>query len=574
MDLEASMLERIEGWVDPPSADEADDAEELARYLSDFLPEGRGQALEAEGKFPELELRAFAERGLTRRLAPPELGGCLEWSRAMRICARLAEHDLDVTLCLGGAVLGAIPVLVAGSAEQRARYFGPLLAGEMGGLALSEWEHGSDLLGIATRAVGEDEGGAECPPEQAVAFRLSGEKAPINNATRGRNLVVLARTSPGKGPDPFALSLFLIPADAEGLTPLPRFPSIGYRTMDLSGIRMEGARVPASALLGKVGEGFVLVRRSLEISRSGVATMAVGPHARILSLALAHARSRVLYGAPVAELGAARRLLTGIFARLVLSAAMARRASHAVAHFPGAARAHTSAAKLLCPSLLEESVHDAGTLLGARSLMEDLPFARLRRSAPVLAIFDGSSQLQLDELYRHAASWAPPGTLSPEEATSLGKALREPSARFDADAEDRAGLLARTGPAALLGAHEAHLAGAPLPRIAELVAMAAREARGHGQPVKHRVSELVAELQGIASLLDALSLSDGDAKEPLDAALALVLATRGARMAETLVILGRAMDSPALNDLAPSLLQLAAGRPDAEERAWRVVQTL
>jgi alkylation response protein AidB-like acyl-CoA dehydrogenase len=198
----------MERAIDPPSSDESAMLDAADAHFARTLPPGRGAELEARGEFPDAELRAFAREGFVREVVPAEEGGCLDWSRAMRLAARLSAHDLDVALCLGGAVLGGMPVLVAGDAAQRAQYFGALLAGEMGGLALSEWDHGSDLLAIGTCAEPLDATGASCAPKDAARFRVSGTKSPVNNGTRGANVVVLART--GAVGDPFGASLFLV----------------------------------------------------------------------------------------------------------------------------------------------------------------------------------------------------------------------------------------------------------------------------------------------------------------------------------------------------------------------------
>src|SRR4029079_15180855 len=110
-----------ERWVDPPAADEEGVLRALAEHLARVLPPGRVAELEARGEFPDAELRAFAREGFMRELVPADQGGALDGARAMRIAVRYAAHDLDVTLCLGGAVLGGMPVLVAGNAEHRAR---------------------------------------------------------------------------------------------------------------------------------------------------------------------------------------------------------------------------------------------------------------------------------------------------------------------------------------------------------------------------------------------------------------------------------------------------------------------
>lgn len=548
------LVDRVESWVDPLAADELEASARLGAFLEAELPPGRGAALEGAGAFPDRELRELARAGIARALVPEDQGGTLDWARAMRLASRFAAYDLDVTLCLGGTVLASIPILVAGTAAQRAQLFGPILAGEMAGLALSEWEHGSDLLGGSCRAEPAD-GAAEA---DASAFVLRGEKSPTNNGSRGANVVVLARTSDAK--DASSHTLFLLSRGTPGLEPHRRYDSLGYRTMDLSGVRLEGARVPRTAAVGGVGEGFVVARRSLEISRSGVATMALGAHAAAVSMALGHAATRNVYGAPIEALGGVRRLVANVTARLVVAAALVRRAARGIGAYGVAARAWSSAAKLVAPALLEQSVHDAGTILGARSLMNDLPFARLRRAAPVLAIFDGSSQLQLDELWRHAGGWRD-GASADDVRAALSR-LHDPARRpFVADAED-GGVLATTSPPAVLAALGGD-AFAPFAEAARAVTSAARALRGRPQGDRFRASELAGELAALSATLEARDRTGSDA---VDAALRLYAASIAPSVAAGLVELGGALDLPDVSAVAPRVLSAVAWRSAAEAR--------
>jgi alkylation response protein AidB-like acyl-CoA dehydrogenase len=528
----------MERAIDPPSTEEHEALSALDAHLARTLPPGRGAELEARGEFPDDAIRAFAAEGFAREIVPEEEGGCLDWSRAMRVGMRLAAHDVDLALCLGGAVLGGMPLLVAGDRAQRAEYFRALLRGQMGALALSEWDHGSDLLAIEARAEPLDESGAPCGVKEAARFRLFGTKSPANNASRGANVVVLART--GAVGDPFGASLFLVGRDTPGVRRMPRFETLGFRSMDLSGIALDGAEVPRAALLGNPGEGFAYARRSLEVSRSGVASMSVGAHAQCLAMALEHAGSRVLYGKPIGALEGVQWILARVHARLAEAMALARRASRAAARWPASARAWTAAAKLACPALLEESVHDVGTLLGARSLVGPQGFARLRRTAPVFAIFDGSSQLQLDELWRYAGRWVSEATLSPADALGLGRSLRDPRhVPFEASREDTAGELERAAPDALLRALDEVVPGVGLATLADaasVLALAAREGRAFGQALRFRISGGAARLFALAALAEATALAEGgDSRSALHSTLALRIATVAPEVAATLV---------------------------------------
>jgi hypothetical protein len=410
-----------------------------------------------------------------------------------------------------------------------------------------------------------DADGASCAAKDAVRFRLFGTKSPVNNGTRGANVVVLART--GAAGDPFGASLFLVARDTPGVKDGPKYAPIGFRCMDLSGITLDGAELPRASLLGAAGEGFAYARRALEVSRSGVATMATGPQASCLAMAVDHARSRVLYGRTIGELGGVQAIVARTFARFAEALALSRRAVRAAARWPASARAWTGAAKLVCPALLEESVHDVGTLLGARSLLEDMPFARLRRSAPVLAIFDGSSQLQLDELWRHAARWRADGTTT-EGAIVLGQSLRDARGTpFDARREDSDGELDRASPPALLHALDGVIASVGLTtlgRAACTIADAAREGRALGQALRFRVSSAAASLYALAALAEATALSDERSRQALRAALAIRVADLAPRLAATLIALGKHLTRD-FDAEATSMLALC--RDDDETRA-------
>jgi len=379
-----SLCDRIEELVDPASEDDRRVLDRLDSFIGEVLDPAEGTRLEASGELPRERVREFARRGLA-----DEITG--SWPRLMRVCTRVAAHDVELALVLGGAVLGGIPLLVSGSEAQRAAYFGALRRGELGGLALSEPDHGSDLLSNECSATPRDGG-----------FRITGVKGPVNNGSVGAFLVVLARTSPEI--DPFAHSLFLVARDDPGSIVATRLPTVGHRNIDLATVRFDDVAVGADRLIGDLGGGFHVVRQALSISRSGVAAQALGPMTTCLSLMRAHAERRRLYGSDLHALGAVRELMGRSFARTVLSAALVRRAARTVAP-PESQPGWTSAAKYFVPTALEEVVHDTGTLLGATGILEHPIFSRVRRAAPTFAVFDGSSQLQLDELWRHCLAW-------------------------------------------------------------------------------------------------------------------------------------------------------------------------
>jgi alkylation response protein AidB-like acyl-CoA dehydrogenase len=547
-----SAVELLETAVDP--YDGAGDDERRARaaalFLERALPESRSAELEARGLFPEEELRAFAVEGHADTFVPRAYGGAFHFATGQRVWVRLAAHDLDTALCFGGTGLATTPLLVAATKEQAEAPFRAVLCGQMAGFALTEWKHGSDLVANEATATGLDASGRPTSASKAERFRLSGRKGPANNGSRGAFLVVLLRT--GEEP-PFSDTLFLIDRNTRGVTPHPSFPSIGYRSMDLSGVVLDDAVVGRDTVLGDVGEGLLHARRALEISRCGVAMLAAAVTTNTVARAVSHAHRRHLYGAPISNLGGVQLLVGRTIARALEALAACRRTAWGVARAARSARHWTSLAKLLAPRLAEECVHDVGTVLGARSLMEDLPFARLRRAAPVLAIFDGSSQLQLDEVWRRVWTW---GDVASLERGALDAHLRRP-VEFDALGEDD-GAIDGAHPASELTMLHRALPGrglATLAAAAQELGVLARGLRGAPQAIRFCVSDVAARLFGVAALAEATSRVRS---ELLHDALAVRVADAAPHVAVGLVEVGAALQAPR-TALVPDLLALAVG---------------
>jgi hypothetical protein len=199
--------------------------------------------------------------------------------------------------------------------------------------------------------------------------------------------------------------------------------------------------------------------------------------------------------------------------------------------------------------------------------MTDLPFARLRRSAPVLAIFDGSSQLQLDELWRHAAAWRAAGSLSRPRALEVLTRLRAATTGpFEPHADD-AGETAETTPPAVLAAFAADVDAvelAPFATAATIVRDAAGAARQATQSVRFRVSDAAARLWTVAALVEALVTAPDDAaRRVLASTLALYAVETATPLAATVVEL-----APGGRDVAFALLAAAAQATRAREVAY------
>jgi alkylation response protein AidB-like acyl-CoA dehydrogenase len=348
----------------------------------------RSAALDAAEAFPDQECALLDARGLPRAYVPARLGGVPgglpELLNALR---EVARRDVTVAVAHGKTFLGAVSTWVAGTEDQQ-RALARLVLDENAVVSwgLTEPGIGSDLLaGELTATPGPDGG-----------WRLTGEKWPINNATRGRLICVLARTDPAGGPRGF--SLFLVDKSAlpDGAwQPLPKEPTHGIRGADISGLRLCDAPIPAAALIGEVGDGLGTVLRSLQLTRTLCAALSLGAGEHALRLVGDFAAGRPLYGTRLLALPLARRVLGRAAASLALAEAAALLGGRCAHALPGEMSTVSAAVKAGVPWIVQQTIDDLAELLGARGFLTehhaDGMFQKLERDHRIVAVFDGST---------------------------------------------------------------------------------------------------------------------------------------------------------------------------------------
>ncbi len=331
-------------------------------------------------EFPQPLVSKLVAIGYPGHLVPANQGGKLvAFDQALQLQRCVARRDLTAAIAVGQSFLGTTPVWLAGSAAQRERMARLLLRGGSAALALTEEEHGSDVLAGEVRA--------------EPGWTLHGRKWLINNATRGDALSVLARTAPEGGLSGF--TVFLLEKPCSGVTPLPKIHTHGIRGADISGVQLDGA--PAEPV-GAIGSGADLILKCLQITRIGCTSFSLGALDTALRLALDFAADRKLYGGSVLEIAHARSLLAGAFADLLLCEAAAIGAARAVQAAPEQLPLWSAAVKYFVPTTCERAIRDAAVVLGARHYLRAGPFQKLLRDAAVVSLFDGSTAVALDSI--------------------------------------------------------------------------------------------------------------------------------------------------------------------------------
>ena len=276
--------------------------------------------------------------------------------------------------------LGAGPLSLFGNPEQRKAWLPKTRSGNaIAAFALSEPASGSDVANIATVA-----------SRDGNDFVLEGEKTWISNGGIADFYIVFART--GEAPGARGLSAFIIEADSRGLTITERLSTIAPHP--LARLRFDGCRVPASALVGRAGDGFKIAMATLDVFRTSVGAAALGFARRALDEALKRATSRHLFGAPLADLQMVQGHIADMALEIDAAALLTYRA--AWAKDMGAARVTREAAmaKLFATEAAQRVIDTAVQIHGGDGVRSGHPVETLYREIRALRIYEGASDVQ------------------------------------------------------------------------------------------------------------------------------------------------------------------------------------
>jgi alkylation response protein AidB-like acyl-CoA dehydrogenase len=372
-------------------------------------PYGYAAAVErdAAGAFPAALADACGER-LRLSFVPGSAGGDLtSLDRTLTLVRVAARRDAAVMPATMFSVTAATCVLLAGSPAQRDRVVNALRSGEAIGFALSEPEHGSDLLANSCELVRSGDG-----------WLLRGRKWLVGLGSRANALLVVARTG-RRGPGAF--TAVLVPAvPASGLT-----RATGMRGIDLAEFHFDDVPVADDAVVGKVGRGLETAMRAMQIVRtlSTAANLACADTG--LRLTLDHATRRESGGSLLADQPAARQALGTAAAALYacdLIALGTARGAHSV---PGEQVLWSSVAKKVVTDLSAEVFDRCADVLGSRAVLLDGPTAAFdvaRRDNLAVRYIDTSPTANLRLVGMHLPGWAT-STLDVRPAPDLDAAL-------------------------------------------------------------------------------------------------------------------------------------------------------
>lgn len=321
--------------------------------------------------------------GILRHCVPAAFGGAAERIDSRSLCViretlAFADGLADFSFAMQGLGTGAISL--SGSDELRRRILPNVAQGSLiAAFALTEPDAGSDVAAMSSTA-----------RRDGNHYVLDGEKIFISNGGIADVYTVFARS--GEAPGTRGISAFVVFADTPGFSVVERIETIAPHP--LARIRFENCRVPEGQLLGAPGEGFKIAMRTLDIFRPSVAAAANGFARRALAEAIAHARSRKMFGSTLADLPTAQSRLGEMATAIDAAALLVARTAwmRDVQQVPTTREA--AMAKMTATENAQWVVDQAVQLFGGRGVRSGEITERLYREVRALRIYEGATEVQ------------------------------------------------------------------------------------------------------------------------------------------------------------------------------------
>ena len=267
------------------------------------------------------------------------------------------------------------------SDPQKERFLKPLARGQMiGAFCLSEPQAGSDAANLRTRA-----------KRRGNKFVLNGTKQFVTSGSIADVAMVFAVTDTEAGKH--GISAFLVPTQSRGYRVSSVEKKLGQHSSDTCQIVLEDVELTPDLMLGDEGQGYKIALANLESGRIGIAAQATGMARAAYEYALAYAREREAFGAPIVKHQAVAFRLADMATRIEA----ARGLVHGAAQRKDTGQPcikEASMAKLFASEMAEKVCSDAIQIHGGYGYLPDFPVERIYRDVRVCQIYEGTSDVQ------------------------------------------------------------------------------------------------------------------------------------------------------------------------------------
>jgi butyryl-CoA dehydrogenase len=339
--------------------------------------------LDEREEFPWEIMKDLAAADLFAIFIPEAYGGlgagildvCLAMEEISKVCA-------GVAVSYASTALGAFPIILYGSEEQKAKYLPDIAAGrKLAAFGLTEAGAGSDASAIQTTAVLDGD-----------HYVLNGTKQWITNGGEAEIYTVIAMTNKARGTR--GASALIVEKGTPGFSFGKKEKKMGIRSSATRELIFEDCRVPRENLIGREGQGFLAAMKTLDKSRPGIGAQALGIAQGAYEEAARYARERVQFGKPISSFQAVQHMLANMATKIEAARALIYSVARFLDSDPKDMAVESAMSKLYASDIAMEVTTDAVQIMGGYGYMREYPVEKYMRDAKITQIYEGTNQIQ------------------------------------------------------------------------------------------------------------------------------------------------------------------------------------
>ena len=375
--------------MEPLFPDEYESLRESVRALATKKIAPFAHDVDEQARFPQEAAAALIAAGLYAAHVPAEFGGDgADALATVIIIEEVARVCGSSSLIPAVNKLGSVPLIIAGTNEQKRKYLPLLVKGQGFSYCLSESNAGSDAAAMTTKAVKDGD-----------SWVINGSKKWISNAGESEFYTVLASTDPSKGAK--GISAFIVEKSDTGISFGAHEKKMGFRGSPTREVYFDNVRISDDRRLGEVGSGFALAMQTLDHTRITIAAQALGIAQGAFEAATAYAHEREQFGKPIFDFQGIQFMLADMAMQIAAARALTYQAAIKSERGEKDLTFFSAASKCFATDVAMKVTTDAVQVLGGYGYVSDFPVERMMRDAKLTQIYEGTNQVQRVVMARH-----------------------------------------------------------------------------------------------------------------------------------------------------------------------------
>src|SRR3954466_7503617 len=277
--------------------------------------------------------------------------------------------------------LATAPIALGGSEETKKKYLGMLTEEpKLASFCLTEPDAGSDVSGMRTTAT-----------KMGDEYVINGSKCFITNGGYADYYTGYAKTHKDAGHK--GISAFVVDRELDGVTVDKKEDKLGQRASNTATISFNDVEIPEENLIGEENRGFKLAMMTLDRTRPGVASMAVGIAQAAFEFARDYSKERIQFGVPIAMHQAIQFMIADMATKIEAARLLTWKSGALLDAGERNTLASSHAKRFAADSAMEITV-DAVQVYGGYGFIKEYPVEKLMRDAKIMQLYEGTSQIQ------------------------------------------------------------------------------------------------------------------------------------------------------------------------------------